>query len=148
SRESFVARDREATSLPFLRVAGIAARHRPFFQLFPVDWIDDAGAARKGAKNTEHVASGPRELFDGARVIGIILVLDRSDPGENSVADTGSGASVAFALDDEHLGGGPMLLVPIRGAADEVAILVARHDLDDRDRRQHSWPFELASVAC
>src|SRR5690349_12367346 len=67
-------RELEAHEFAALRIVGIAAGDRPFFQLLALDGIDDAGPAGKRAEDAEHPLRRPRELFDGApliRVFGI-----------------------------------------------------------------------------
>ena len=139
------ARQLEAHELAVLGVVRAAAGDGPLFQLLAVDGIDDAGPAGKRAEDAEHPLRRARELLDGARLIGIVGIgAERGDAREHAVADAGCRARIALALDHEDAGRGAMLLVPRGGAGDELAVLVARDDLDDGDRRQGAGPHQLA----
>ena len=136
----------ETDQLAVLRFVGLPARHRPFLQLLAIDRIDDAGAARERAENAEQLASRAGEPLDGPRLIGIAGIgAERGDARKHAIADAGDRTRFALALGHQDAGRRPVLLVPGRGPRDELAVGVARDDLDHRDGRERARPHQLAA---
>ena len=134
----------EAHELAALRIVGIAAGDGPLFQLLAFDGVDDAGPAGKRAEDAEHPLRRPGELLDGARLIRVFGIGPESgDTREHAVADAGGGPRVALAFDHEDAGRSAMLLVPGGRPRHELAVSIARDDLDHRDRRQGAGLGEL-----
>src|SRR5262245_36780942 len=58
----------EADQLAALGISGVPPDHGPFFELLAVDRVDDARAAGKRTKYSEHPLDRAREPLDGPRL--------------------------------------------------------------------------------
>src|SRR6185369_8808003 len=120
----------EADKLAVLGVIGGVSGHAPLFQLLAVDGIDDTVAAWKGAEDAELTSRGAGKPLDRPRLVwGVGVRAKRRDARQNAIADAGSRPLVLLTLDNKDARRWAMLLRPVGGPGDELAVGIALDDL-------------------
>ena len=138
----------EADKLAVLGVIGGVSRDAPLFQLLAVDGIDDTVAAWEGAEDAELAPRGAGKPLDRPRLVRSIGVgAKRRDARQNAIADAGGRPLVLLTLDNKDARRWAMLLEPVGGPGDELAVGIALDDLEHGHGRQHARALELAAGA-
>src|SRR5581483_929215 len=143
----------EADEVAVSGAAHVALRDRPLPQLPAVHRIDDAAARRLGAEDPELAALLARQALDGLGLVAVAGDVDAVEPrqaGQHPVAlPERRLAGAGRAARRQHQGTRALALglVPGHRLADELAVGVARDDLEHRHRRQASPLLEALAVA-